>query len=101
MARACVVIPTKNEEASIAAVIADVLRGFEGTRYGEVAVIIVDDSSDRTRVIASQHGAYVVHGTGEGLGVAMYRGLKAAVTFDPDVIVAVDGDGQADATTEI
>jgi polyprenyl-phospho-N-acetylgalactosaminyl synthase len=101
MARACVVIPTKNEAASIAAVMADVRRGFEATRYDDVVVIIADDSSDRTRAIAAEHGAYVVHGTGEGLGVAMYRGLKAAVTFSPDVIVAVDGDGQADATVEI
>ena len=52
-------------------------------------------------MIAAENGAYVVHGTGEGLGVAMYRGLKAAVSFEPDVIVAVDGDGQADAAEEI
>ena len=43
----------------------------------------------------------MVPGGGEGLGVAMYRGLKAAAQLAPDVIVAVDGDGQADAAAEI
>ena len=101
MPRACVVIPTRNEQDSIFGVIAEIRRGFENTRYDDLIFIIADDLSDRTRVIAAENGAYVVHGTGEGLGVAMYRGLKAAVSFEPDVIVAVDGDGQADAAEEI
>jgi glycosyltransferase involved in cell wall biosynthesis len=101
VARACAVIPTKNEAETIAHVIAEVRRGFEGTCYDDVVVIITDDSSDDTRAIATAAGAVVVRGMGEGLGVAMYRGLKAAVQFDPDVIIAVDGDGQADAVVEI
>ena len=101
MARAAVVIPTRNEEQSIAGVIAEVRSGFEHTRYSHVDIVLADDSSDRTRRIAQGLGAVVVPGGGEGLGVAMYRGLKAAAQLDPDVIVAVDGDGQADAATEI
>ena len=96
MARACVVIPTKNEAATIATVIGEIRQGFIGTRYSDITVIVTDDSSDETRAIAAQQGAIVVRGTGEGLGVAMYRGLKAAVQYHPDVIVSVDGDGQAD-----
>lgn len=101
MPRACVVIPTKNEASTIAEVIEDVRRGFQGTRYTEIVIVVTDDSVDDTRAIASRHGAVVVRGTGEGLGVAMYRGLKVAVQYAPDVIVSVDGDGQADASTEI
>lgn len=101
MPRAAVVIPTRNEEKSIARVIAEVRSGFAGTRYNEVDIVLADDSSDRTRRVARELGAIVVPGGGEGLGVAMYRGLKAAAQLAPDVIVAVDGDGQADAAAEI
>ena len=101
MPRAAVVIPTRNEELSIARVIEEIRSGFVGTRYNEVDIVLADDSSDRTRRIARDLGAVVVPGGGEGLGVAMYRGLKAAAQLAPDVIVAVDGDGQADAATEI
>lgn len=101
MARACVVIPTKNESATIAGVIEEIRKGFAGTRYDDVQVIVTDDSSDQTREIAQASGAHVLRGTAEGLGVAMYRGLKAALEFQPDIIVCVDGDGQADAATEI
>ena len=101
MPRAAVVIPTRNEEQSIARVIAEVRSGFVGTRYTEVDIVLADDSSDRTRRVARDLGAVIVPGGGEGLGVAMYRGLKAAAQLAPDVIVAVDGDGQADAATEI
>ena len=101
MPRAAVVIPTRNEEQSIARVIQEVRSGFVGTRYNEVDIVLADDSSDRTRRVARELGAIVVPGGGEGLGVAMYRGLKAAAQLAPDVIVAVDGDGQADAATEI
>lgn len=101
MPRAAVVIPTRNEEQSIARVITEVLSGFVGTRYTQVDIVLADDSSDRTRRVARELGAIVIPGGGEGLGVAMYRGLKAAVELAPDVILAVDGDGQADAATEI
>jgi len=101
MTKACVVIPTKNESASIAAVIESVRKGFVGTRYDQIDILVVDDSYDDTRSVALQNGAVVVRGDGDGLGAAMYKGLKAALDFNPDVIVAVDGDGQADATTEI
>lgn len=101
MPKACVVIPTKNEAATIASVIAEVRKGFLGTRYDDIVVLVVDDSTDATRQVALDNGAVVVRGDGDGLGAAMFKGLKSAVGFDPDVIVAVDGDGQADAAAEI
>ncbi|MBX6320713.1 MAG: glycosyltransferase family 2 protein [Rhodospirillaceae bacterium] len=101
MAKACVVVPTKDEEASIAGVIAEIRRGFVGTRYNRVAIIVVDDSTDGTRRIARACGATVLPGDGDGLGSAMLKGLHAAATLEPDVILSIDGDGQADPASEI
>lgn len=101
MPTAVVVIPTRNEEKSIAAVIAEIRAAFTGTRYDRVEILITDDSVDATRSIARRAGAHVVNGGGEGLGAAMYRGLKESLAFEPDVILTIDGDGQTDAGTEI
>lgn len=97
---AVVVIPTKNEENTIRAVIADVREAFT-TLPCDLEILITDDSTDATREIARECGAHVVNGGGEGLGSAMYRGLKEALYFNPAVILSIDGDGQNDARTEI
>src|SRR5262245_34188198 len=101
MPTAVVVIPTRNEEKSIEAVIGEIRGAFDGSRYDRLEILITDDSSDATRSIARRAGAHVVNGGGEGLGAAMFRGLKESLAFDPDVIVTIDGDGQTDAKTEI
>jgi glycosyltransferase involved in cell wall biosynthesis len=101
MAKACVVVPTKNEEASIAGVIGDIRRGFADAAYDQVIVLVVDDSVDGTRRIARENGALIVPGDGDGLGAAMFKGLRTAAELGPDVILTVDGDGQADAAAEI
>ena len=97
---AVVVIPTKNEEHTIGAVIAEVREAFVDLPY-EVEILITDDSTDSTREIARACGAHVVNGGGEGLGSAMYRGLKEALYLGPSVILSIDGDGQTDARSEI
>src|SRR5690606_27589025 len=94
-------IPTKNEEDSILSVIAEVRNAFADLKYDRVEILIADDSNDRTRQRARDAGAHIIIGGGEGLGTAMYRGLKEALSFSPDVIVSIDGDGQTDAQTEI
>lgn len=101
MPTAVVVIPTRNEEKSIEGVIAEVRSAFAGLRYDRVEILLTDDSIDGTRAVARRAGAHVVNGGGEGLGAAMYRGLKEALAFDPDVILTIDGDGQSDAKDEI
>jgi glycosyltransferase involved in cell wall biosynthesis len=101
MAKACVVVPTRNEEASVAGVIAEIRKGFAGTRYDQLVIIVVDDSSDRTRRMAREAGALVLRGDGDGLGSAMFKGLRAAAELSPDIVLSVDGDGQADAAAEI
>jgi glycosyltransferase involved in cell wall biosynthesis len=101
MPTAVVVIPTRNEEKSIEGVIAEVRQAFAGLRYDRLEILITDDSVDGTRAVARRAGAHVVNGGGEGLGAAMYRGLKESLAFEPDVILTIDGDGQTDARTEI
>ena len=97
MWKVCFVIPTKNEEKTIASVI-DGIRGIlDRDRFAEPVFLVVDDSTDATRRLAREAGARVVVGRGQGLGSAMFIGLKAAAALRPDFIVTIDGDGQADA----
>jgi glycosyltransferase involved in cell wall biosynthesis len=95
-----VVIPTKNEAATITDVIRTA-RTTLNTVGHECTIYVADDSHDDTRNIAVREGAIVVRGSGEGLGTAMFRGLKAASRENPDAIVSIDGDGQADVESEL
>jgi glycosyltransferase involved in cell wall biosynthesis len=92
----CVLILTKNEERSIAAVIRGVRRVFRNYMNKNVTVVLADDSSDRTATIGKELGAHVIKGSGRGLGVAYSLGLKECLRFKPDRILSLDGDGQAD-----
>lgn len=96
MPRACVVVPTRNEAKLIGQVIAEIRQAMAQTRYDDLVILVVDDSTDGTKAAAAAAGAVVIRGDGEGLGSAMFRGLKSALNWRPDVIVSVDGDGQAD-----
>jgi glycosyltransferase involved in cell wall biosynthesis len=94
--KVCVLVPTKNEAASIQQVIRSIQSAFDPSRYAPPHVIVVDDSTDETRHLAKEAGATVLIGGGRGLGSAMYDGLKAAAGLDCDFILSIDGDGQAD-----
>lgn len=94
-----VVLPTRNEEATIASVIEEIREEFhklDGYQLSEI--IVVDDSSDETRKRAQEAGADVVIGGGQGLGKAMYRGLKKASRSFSSLILSMDTDGQVDPT---
>ncbi len=84
--RVAAVIPTLNEEAAIAGVIAAIPRGA-------VDRIIVADSgsTDRTVECARAAGAQIVSETRRGYGRACRAGAAAAA--DCDIIVFLDGDG--------
>lgn len=94
--RICVVVPTKNEEESIQNVIEQTREEVKKLGHEMVDIVITDDSKDKTRRIAKSLGAHVVIGEGKGLGYAMWKGLKAALAFHPDIIVSMDADGQTD-----
>ncbi|MEQ5837396.1 glycosyltransferase family 2 protein [Marinobacter sp. NFXS9] len=88
MTRYSVVIPAKNEAATIT----DLLGGLVD-RAGVSEIIVVDDGSeDETAAVASQSGATVIsHSYSKGNGAAIKTGARAA---KEDVIVFMDADGQ-------
>ncbi|MDA0237378.1 MAG: glycosyltransferase family 2 protein [Proteobacteria bacterium] len=98
--KVAVVIPTKNEEGSIASVIGSVRQVLSSVGH-EAIIYITDDSHDKTRQVAEELGAVVIRGSGDGLGTAMLRGLKGALAANPDVIMSVDADGQVDIASEL
>lgn len=90
------VIPTKNEEATINEVILSVKANVEHAGYILREIVVVDDSEDSTRRLASEAGAIVVSGESRGLGHAMLIGLKRSLQGSPDCVVSLDSDGQVD-----
>lgn len=94
--RVCVVLPTKNEEKSIRNVIQKIRETLNDSQYADPVILITDDSQDHTRIIARENGTVVINGGGKGLGYAMYQGLKASLSYNPDYIISFDADGQCD-----
>ena len=87
MPRVSVVIPTMNEEASIAKVLEEVHAALRG--WDSEVVIVDTDSRDRTREIAAKLGARVVDEPRRGYGRAYKRGFAAATG---DIVVTLDAD---------
>jgi glycosyltransferase involved in cell wall biosynthesis len=83
--RVTVVIPTRNESASIGLVLADLPASLV------TEVIVVDaNSTDGTPAIAAAAGARVINESQRGYGRACLTGIASAT--DPDIIVFLDGD---------
>lgn len=89
--RTLVFIPAWNEEASVAAVIADVRRALPGAD-----VLIVDDgSTDATAARARAAGALVASlPFNQGLGAALQTGYLYALREGYDCCAHLDADGQ-------
>jgi glycosyltransferase involved in cell wall biosynthesis len=86
-ARVTVVVPTKDEEGLIGEIV-DSVRPFADD------VLVMDGhSSDRTREIATAHGARVALDGGKGKGEALRRSLDQA---EGDIVVFIDADGSHD-----
>lgn len=81
-----VVIPCKNEEASIAKVVSDFRRALPDAR-----IVVVDNAStDATSRRAAEAGAIVTAETRRGKGFALVRGFR--MVRDCEFVVMVDGD---------
>lgn len=83
------VIPAYNEEKNLAAVL-------EAVRPTVDEMVVVDDgSSDRTAIVAREHGARLLrHVVNRGQGAALKTGTVFALTQGADIIVHFDADGQ-------
>jgi len=93
MPRVSVIIPTINEEASIAKVLDEVEAALAGWDH---EILVVDtDSRDRTREIAAKMGARIVEEPRRGYGRAYKTGFVAAkgeilATLDADLTYPAD-----------
>lgn len=87
-----VVVPARNEEATIAELL-DRISAVEVWDH-EVRIFVVDDgSTDRTAEIARRMGATVVrHPANLGLGAAVRSGLRVAVEAGADLVAYLDAD---------
>lgn len=84
-----VVIPAYNEERFIGSVV------LQAREYAEAVIVVDDGSTDATGRIARAAGAIVVrHERNEGKGASLNTGLRRALGLHPQVIVALDADGQ-------
>jgi glycosyltransferase involved in cell wall biosynthesis len=88
-----IVMPAHNEAAAIGQVLFRIPGQIEGAKV--VTIVVDDGSTDRTGEIARAQGAHVVrHITNLGAGAATITGLRLARSFDADIIVTMDADGQ-------
>ncbi len=83
------VIPTFNEARFIGSVV------VQTRRFADTVIVVDDGSTDATGVIAEAAGAVVVrHERNRGKGASLRTGLQQALSYDPSVIITLDGDGQ-------
>lgn len=86
-----VCIPAYNEEKNIAKLIVDL------KKYSNKIIVVDDGSSDYTAKIARELGVIVLqHEKNMGKGEALRSCFTQAMTYSPDVVVTMDGDGQHD-----
>jgi glycosyltransferase involved in cell wall biosynthesis len=88
-------IPCLNEEATLAATIADLPRRIEGV--DEIELLVIDDgSTDRTVEVARRNGVeHIVRLTNnKGLAAAFQAGLDACLKLGADIVVNTDADNQ-------
>jgi dolichol-phosphate mannosyltransferase len=99
--RLAIVMPVFNEEAGVTEFLDEIVGSMQGL---ELSLIVADDcSTDRTRdvleALAARLPLTLLPGSRNmGHGPTTLRALRAGLDLDPDVVVAVDGDGQFTGT---
>lgn len=87
------VIPAHNEDKSIAQIIQS------AKLYVDKVIVVDDGSTDHTTKTAHDAGAETVWlWPRRGAGAATKLGLHMSMTYSPDIVVTLDGDGQHDPT---
>ncbi|MBK7926549.1 MAG: glycosyltransferase family 2 protein [Bryobacterales bacterium] len=91
--RALILIPARNEEEAIGAVVDEVY-----SLFGKIPVLVIDDGShDSTAAIVKGRGARVLRLPHHlGLGGALQAGYRLAFELGFEYVVRIDGDGQHD-----
>jgi glycosyltransferase involved in cell wall biosynthesis len=84
--RVTVVLPAYNEEAGIAAAVAD----FASCPAVDEVIVVDNNSKDETAALASRAGATVVCETNQGYGHALRRGMVEA---SGDYVILAEPDG--------
>jgi glycosyltransferase involved in cell wall biosynthesis len=88
--RAAVAITAFNDAAATA----QAVRDFKQQRSVVKVLVIDNNSTDDTAVLATAAGAHVIRETRQGYGFACIRGLAEALHVpDADIIVLTEGDG--------
>ena len=82
-----VIIPVRNEEASIALVMRDI-----PAEINALVVVVDNGSTDATARIAQEAGAVVLHEKIPGYGRVMSRGIAYFEDQPVDIVVFLDGD---------
>jgi glycosyltransferase involved in cell wall biosynthesis len=84
-----VAIPCLNEAQFISDIVT------RARRYVDEVIVVDDGSTDNTALAASGAGATVIaHKSRQGAGAATRTAFEAAKTYEADVLVTLDGDGQ-------
>jgi glycosyltransferase involved in cell wall biosynthesis len=88
--KACVIIPTYNNAATIAAVISDV------AAYSQDIIVVNDGSTDNTWQVLEQFPAIqkTSYKKNAGKGFALRKGFEAAVANGYAYAITIDSDGQ-------
>lgn len=95
MIRVAAVIPAYNEEASITAVVGELLQVAAQSGLQIVPVVVNDCSRDRTGEIIDRLDCVALHlPVNLGIGGAVQTGFRYAFENGFDFAVQVDGDGQ-------
>jgi len=92
VSRIAVVIPAKDEEATIGPLL-DGISNVTVPGHDLYPIVVDDGSADATAAIARNRGAAVVaHPENRGLGAAVRTGLRAAVASDAIAVAYLDAD---------
>jgi glycosyltransferase involved in cell wall biosynthesis len=88
--RTCVIIPTYNNAATLAAVISDV------AAYTQHIIVVNDGSTDNTEQIVHTFPfvKYVGYTPNTGKGWALRKGFEQAILLQYDYAITIDSDGQ-------
>jgi dolichol-phosphate mannosyltransferase len=89
------ILPTYDEVASLAAVVAGAREALAGE---DLHIVVVDDASpDGTGALAESLGAEVIHRPAKlGLGSAYVAGFTRALADDAELVCQMDADGSHD-----